>query len=282
MPQARRRRTIRIGILGVASITLIAASAGGTMGWMMGGTTQSIRQFEKSAKRTVPNTSGRGIIPTAEAATMPPTDQTPAQEQELPANAWIPVNNTIQWTTPVAPGQPLSGLSIRNGDQDINLIAHLAAMSTTGAWIPVASMTIAAGREGIIHPPAGQYSMTLVAAPKGMAFERVATLKPSPATLFRMDPVQPSSGMGEPIRFSVSKGIIQRLPDPMRAMSSSRARDTLPVREVSYSTRRAAPAKTTDREPEATEAKPTIAIEPAEREDAQDHTTDNAAEEASS
>lgn len=280
MPQARRRRRIRIGILGVASITLIAASAGGTMGWMMGGTTESIRQFEKSAKRTVPNTSGQGIIPTAEAATMPPTERTAAQE--LTANAWIPVNNTIQWTTPVAPGQPLSGLSIRNGDQDINLIAHLAAMSTTGIWIPVASMTIAAGREGIIHPPAGQYSMTLVAAPKGMAFERVATLKPSPATLFRMDPVQPSSGMGEPIRFSVSKGIIQRLTDPMRAMSPARARDTLPVREVSYSTRRAAPARTTDREPEATEAKPTITIEPAEREDAQDQTADNAAQEASS
>ena len=280
MPQARRRRRIRIGILGVASITLIAASAGGTMGWMMGGTTESIRQFEKSVKRTVPNASGRGIIPTADAASLPVAGQSPMQA--LPADAWIPVNNTIQWTTPIAPGQPLSGLSIRNGDQDVSLIAHLAAMSTTGTWMPVASMTIAAGREGIIHPPAGQYSMTLVAAPKGMAFERVATLKPSPATLFRMDPVPPSSGVGEPIRFSVSKGIIQRLPDPMRTMASMRARDPMPAREVSYSSRRATSVREADREAEATEARPAITIEPAELEAAQDQIAENATEEASS
>lgn len=279
MPQARRRRRIRVGILGVASITLIAASAGGTMGWMMGGTTESIRQFEKTTKRTVPNTSGRGIIPAADAATIPVTG---ASSPAIPADAWIPVNNTIQWTTPVAPGQPLSGLSIRNGDQEVNLIAHLAAMSTTGAWIPVASMTIAAGREGIIHPPAGQYSMTLVAAPKGMAFERVASLKPSPATLFRMDPVPPSSTVVEPVRFSVSKGVVQRLPDPMRPVTSVRGRNPMPIREISYSQRRAAPVRTTPREDEAIEARPTMTIEPAEKDPPQDQETDDGTGNASS
>lgn len=243
------------------------------MGWMMGGTTESIRQFEKTAKRTVPSTSGHGIIPTADAAPVPITG--PAPTPVLPADAWIPVNNTIQWTTPVAPGQPLSGLSIRNGDQDMNLIAHLAAMSTAGAWLPVASMTIAAGREGIIHPPAGQYSMTLVAAPKDMAFERVASLKPSAATLFRMDPVPPSSNIGEPVRFSVSKGIIQRLPDPMRSMTSVRERDPMPIREVSYSQRRAAPVRAAPREDDAVEAKPTITIEPAERDSTESKKTES-------
>ena len=61
-----------------------------------------------------------------------------------------------------------------------------------------------------------------------------------------------------------------------------RARDPMPAREVSYSSRRATSVREADREAEATEARPAITIEPAEREAAQDQIAENATEEASS
>jgi len=207
-------------------MALVAATAGGAMGWIMGGTTDAIREYDRKAESSVPETGSTTIVSDdapSSAVDAAPTTTPPAAA--FPADAWVPVHNAIQWATPVVAGQPLSGLSLRNGDQDVILVAHLATRAMNGAWMPVASMTVSPGREGILHPPPGDYSMTLVAAPVGMAFDRVASLPHSPATLFRMDPVASPSAI-EPVRFSISKGVIKRLPSPTAARGRTGNRAT--------------------------------------------------------
>lgn len=146
--------------------------------------------------------------------------------------AWFPANNTVQWATSAAPGQALSGVSVRNGDQDMNLIAHLSARAANGGWIPVASMTISPGRESILRPPAGDYAMQLVASPIDMPYDRIAALPKSPPTTFALTPQTPSAIPS--VRFDVSEGVVKRLPDPnaagtrtTRATTSKRARPVL-------------------------------------------------------
>lgn len=58
MPEARRRRRqkrIRIGLAGLAAISLTAASAGGAMGWMVGGTTSTIAEYKAMPKTPIPS-----------------------------------------------------------------------------------------------------------------------------------------------------------------------------------------------------------------------------------
>jgi len=276
MPHTRRRRRIRIVLLGAASIALVAASAAGTMGWLMSGTTASIREFDRKAEAAVPAAGATRIVSSEDAIepTSAITDRSGTMPAALPANAWIPVNNAIQWTTPVAPGQPLSGLSVRNGDADVTLIAHLAARAANGAWTPIASMTVAPGKEAILHPPAGDYSMTLVAAPVGMAFDQIAGLKPSPATVFRMNPVvQPASGT-EPVRFSISKGVVKRLPVPGGSRKPA-ARPAIPIVDRTDSTTRPSdPVMTIT--PARPQADPAAAEEPVMRDPEPDPPEDGA------
>jgi hypothetical protein len=231
MPATRRRR-IRIGMIGATALALGAAGIAGAMGWVMGGTTEAIRDYDRRTESTTAKDPVR--IVESDPATVPAATTVPLAAPRYPADAWVPVNNAIQWASPIPPGTPLSGLSVRNGDQDVHLVVHLAARSTAGGWIPVASMTVAAGREGILHPPAGDYSMTLVAAPVGMAFDRVAGLPASPATTFRMDPTLRQGGI-EPVRFSVSKGTVRRLPVP----ASARPDRSMPKRPSATTTRAA-------------------------------------------
>jgi hypothetical protein len=211
-----------MGMVGVAAITLMAASGGTAMGWMMGGTTEAIETYKKTAITKVPTadatTSTLVNLPTATGpATTPATIAPPSMAAPAPVPAFFPANNTIQWATSVAPGQALSGVSVRNGDTDTNLIAHLTARAVDGSWTPVASMTVSPGRESVLRPPAGEYAMQLVASPTTMPYDRIASIPRSPAVNFSLAPQ--AQGAMPAVRFSVSKGRIDRLPDPTATAS---------------------------------------------------------------
>lgn len=216
MPEARtrrRHRRIRIGLAGIAALGLTAASAGGAMGWMIGGTTATIAEYKSRPVASVPRAgshSDTGIAPVTTRAVM--TAEASGSASPIPAKAWFPENNTVQWATAVAPGQQLSGISLRNGDQAVNLIAHLTARGTTGGMVPVASMTVSPGREAVLHPPAGDYAMEIVTSPVDMPYERVGTLPRSKPASFTL-PTQDQNAIPT-VRFEVSQGVIRRLPDP--------------------------------------------------------------------
>ncbi len=185
------------------------------MGWVMGGTTSTIRQYKSQTLVPIPMAGSNDRVEreTVRAHTVSTMEQPRTPE---PVEAWFPDNNTVQWSTSVAPGQPLSGISLRNGDQSVNLIAHLTARGTNGGMVPIASMTVSPGRESVLHPPAGDYAMEIVVSPIDMPFDRIASLprsKPASFALPAQDPnVVPS------VRFEVSKGVIRRLPDPNARM----------------------------------------------------------------
>lgn len=220
MPTARRRRRIRMGMAGLAAVTLTAASGGAAMGWVMGGTTADIETYKRSVTTRVPS-AGRSssslVSLPSNGASSPATMAMAAIPQ--PAPAYFPANNTVQWATSVAPGQALSGISVRNGDTDTNLIAHFTARAVDGSWMPVASMTISPGRESVLHPPAGEYAMQLVASPITMAYDRIASIPRSPAVNFVLPPQSPSATPS--VRYSISRGRIDRLPDPSMGAAST-------------------------------------------------------------
>lgn len=211
MPTARRRRRIRIGLTAAGAAVLMAATGGAAMGWVMGGTTEAISSYKKTAASTLPKSDG-GPKMSASATDAGTTTTSAAVSTATPTPEFFPANNTIQWSTSIAPGQALSGVSIRNGDTDTNLIAHLSARGTGGSWIPVASMTVSPGREAIVNPPPGNYAMELVASPVTMPYDRIASLARSPAVRFPLEAL-PQGSMPR-VRFAVSDGRIDRLPDP--------------------------------------------------------------------
>lgn len=223
MPEARRRRRqkrIRIGLAGLAAISLTAASAGGAMGWMVGGTTSTIAEYKATPKTPIPRAgTGESVRPAA--ASIQTIE--PAADEATGPTAYFPENNTVQWSTTVAPGQSLSAISVRNGDQKVNLIAHLAARGTAGGMIPVASMTVSPGREAVIRPPSGEYAMQIVTSPVNMPYDRIATLPRSAPAMFGLAPQDVKAVPA--VRFEVSKGIIRRLPDPNAASADTRPDD---------------------------------------------------------
>jgi hypothetical protein len=233
MPTTRRSRRIRIGLAGAAAMVLAAASAGGAMGWVMGGTTEAISAYKTKAVTAVPEKAV--IEPVEPAAATVAVVTEPASRTA----AWFPANNTVQWATSAAPGQALSGVSVRNGDQDMNLIAHLSARAANGGWIPVASMTISPGRESILRPPAGDYAMQLVASPIDMPYDRIAALPKSPPTSFALAPQNPSAIPS--VRFDVSEGVVKRLPDP-NATGARTTRATIARRNRPVTTQETVPA----------------------------------------
>lgn len=195
----------------MAALSLTAASAGGAMGWVMGGTSSTIKEYKSRTLVPVPMAGSndrveRDAVQAYSVSTLPKND---APE---PVKAWFPDNNTVQWSTTVAPGQPLSAISLRNGDQSVNLIAHLTARGTNGGMVPVASMTVSPGRESVLHPPAGDYAMEIVTSPIDMPYDRIASLPRSRPASFSL-PAQDHNAIPS-VRFEVSKGIIRRLPDP--------------------------------------------------------------------
>lgn len=206
MPNVRRRKRIRIGLVAAAMMSIGSASAGTAMGWVMGGTNEALNQFERTAKTPVPEygTSARNLPPTP-VATVPTKS-----EPTLPSDAWVPRNNAVQWAVQVPPAHPLSGVVVHNADPRSNLIAHFAAMDASGRWIPVASMTVSPRSDAVLHPPAGDYSMTLVSAPVGMTYDQVARIKPSPATMMRLLPVVSGSDDMEPVKLVVAGGTVRQ------------------------------------------------------------------------
>ncbi len=227
MPHARRRKRIRIGLAAATFMSLGAASAGTAMGWVMGGTEEAIRQFETRAKSPVAD-SGNGGAATPPA---PPVSASPTSVEAETAygkDAWTPQNNTVQWSVPIPPAQPLSGVVIHNAEERTNVIAHFALRNTSGAWTPIASMTIAPRSDAVLHPPAGDYSMTIVSAPVGMTFDQVARLKPSAATMLRLLPVTMGSSDGEPVRMMVAEGVVKPgAADPNASTTALASRTTV-------------------------------------------------------
>lgn len=230
------------------------------MGWVMGGTTEAISDYKSKAVAAVPE---KNVIDPVE----PAADTVTVVTEPAPRTAaWFPANNTVQWATSAAPGQALSGVSVRNGDQDMNLIAHLSARAANGGWIPVASMTISPGRESILRPPTGDYAMQLVASPVDMPYDRIAALPKSPPTTFALTPQTPSTIPS--VRFDVSEGVVKRLPDP-NAMETRATRATNPKRSRPIPTQAtvAAPAQT-DEAPTLDARSETIATEVVDATDA--------------
>lgn len=206
MPHVRRRKRIRIGLVAAAMMSIGSASAGTAMGWVMGGTNEALNQYGRTAKTPVPEfgTSAKNPPPAMTSTT--PVQSGPA----LPPDAWVPRNNAVQWAVQVPPAQPLSGVVVHNADPRSNLIAHFSAMNASGGWVPVASMTVTPRSDAVLHPPAGDYAMTLVSAPVGMTYDQVARIRPSPATMMRLLPVVSGSGDMEPVKLMVAGGTVRQ------------------------------------------------------------------------
>lgn len=145
----------------------------------------------------------------------------PAMARPAIGTAWFPEHNSVRWDVSLAPGQDMSGLSIRNAHSDRNLVVILNAVGQSGEWIRAGIVNVAAGREAVVHPPTGSYAMTVVAMPLDMPYDDMERAATSQTAYFDLMDAEGADTV--PVtRFQVTNGEPQRLPD-LTTYASSRA-----------------------------------------------------------
>lgn len=217
-------RLARYGMMTGAAALVFAS--GMASGMFVDGTSETILAYKTQASSRQKTASRRAPML---ASHVRPAVRERDQVSMQPANgmiqaAWFPANNTVHWDVSLAPGQSMSGLSIRNTHSDRNLVVVLNAIAPNGEWIRAGVINVAAGREGIVHPPTGSYAMTVLSLPTTTPYEQLDRATASETVYF--DLLDPESADTQPAtRFQVADGQPQRLPDLATYASRSRATD---------------------------------------------------------
>jgi hypothetical protein len=187
----------------MAGATALVFASGMASGMLVDGTSETIQAY-RSATVSRP-TPRRSPVPAS-------YQRQPAQTAPAVVTAWFPEHNSVRWDLSLAPGQDMSGLSIRNAHTDCNLVVVLNAVGADGRWIRAGVVNVAAGREAIVHPPTGSYAMTVVQLPLDMAYSDMARAPTSRTVYFNLTDAETATSL--PVtRFQVADGQPDRLPD---------------------------------------------------------------------
>lgn len=192
-----------VAMTGVAALVFASGMASGML---VDGTSETLLAYRQQIEsKSAPKSRKVPVVVTySQPAPQPVADMMQA--------AWFPENNTVRWDVSLAPGQSMSGLSVRNTHTDRNLVIVLNAIGSTGEWIRAGVVNVAAGREAVVHPPTGSYSMTVLSMPVTMPYSELERASTSRTVYF--DLLDPETADTQPVtRFQIADGEPQRLPD---------------------------------------------------------------------
>jgi len=190
----------------VGAAGLVFAS-GMASGMLVDGTSKTLQTYRSTvAERPRPRRSPVLV-------SYQPTQSPQRAQVAAPVDAaWFPENSSVHWDVSLAPGQDMSGLSLRNAHDDRNLVVVLNAVGSDGQWVRAGVVNVAAGREAAIHPPTGSYAMTVLQLPLTMAYSDLERATASRTVYF--DLADPETAATVPVtRFQIVDGQPDRLPD---------------------------------------------------------------------
>lgn len=188
----------------VGATGLVFAS-GMASGMLVDGTSETIQAYRATVVERP-----RATRPSTRISYVPSGPEQPAIRPVTAA--WFPAHNSVSWNVSLAPGQSMSGLSVRNAYADRNLVVILNAVGTDGRWIRAGVVNVAAGREAAVHPPTGSYAMTVIQLPVAMAYSDMDRAPASPAVYFDLTDAETADSTPA-TRFQVADGRVDRLPD---------------------------------------------------------------------
>lgn len=185
-------------------------------GLLADGTSETLLAYRAEMPRyRMPTEAGAASSATTLDRTRPVAVVASAPERAMTTmmtDAWFPDNNTMTWDIGLAPGQSLSGLSVRNSDSANNMIATLYVLAADGRWIRAGLLHVRAGHEAVVHPPVGSYAMTYTTVARTTPY--ASSLNRSASRVVYFDLADPETA-GEPpqTRFASVAGTPKRLPD---------------------------------------------------------------------
>lgn len=190
----------------MAGATALIFASGMASGMLVDGTSETIQAYRMQ------------VVAPARTAARPAAVQVSYRPQPQPgtpavaAAAWFPEHNSVRWDVSLAPGQEMSGLSVRNTRTDRNLVLILSAVGSDGQWIRAGVVNVAAGREAVVHPPTGSYAMTVLQLPLDMPYSDLEQAETSRTAYF--DLTDAETAASTPVtRFQIADGQPDRLPD---------------------------------------------------------------------
>jgi len=209
-------RMLRYGAM-VGAAGLVFGS-GMASGMLVDGTSETLQAYRSSVvEHARPR---RSPVPVS----YQPAPMQEARPEAPVAAAWFPENSSVRWDVSLAPGQDMSGLSIRNAHTDRNLVVILNAVGSDGQWIRAGIVNVAAGREAAVHPPTGSYAMTVVQLPLTMAYSDMERAPTSRTVYFDLADAETADSV--PVtRFQFADGQTSRLPDLTTYASREGGRD---------------------------------------------------------
>lgn len=90
-------------------------------------------------------------------------------------SAFFPDNNTVEWSTSLAPGETPTPLDVSNESQENNQRVLFYAV---GRLVPrlTATLYIRAGQKALVHLPLGHYRVDVASSPVTMSWEKAQAI----------------------------------------------------------------------------------------------------------
>ena len=192
----------------MAGATALVFASGMASGMLVDGTSETLQAYRTQIAAPARVAVSRTPVQVSYRQQPVTAASTPSPMQA----AWFPEHNSVRWDVSLAPGQDMSGLSVRNAHTDRNLVVVLNAVGSDGQWIRAGLINVAAGREAVVHPPTGSYAMTVLQLPLTMAYTDLERAETSRTVYFDLTDAETAASI--PVtRFQVSDGQASRLPD---------------------------------------------------------------------